>query len=99
MAVSSPSGLCCGPHRWVHSAASKAGEDASIAAYNGRWTVTESDGDHKLSMADANKHYGLSSMLDPPFTFNGDALVVQVRPQVHGFCALFGVLIFVLNLS
>eukprot|EP00051_Salpingoeca_urceolata_P007240 m.95895 g.95895 ORF g.95895 m.95895 type:complete len:550 (+) comp15169_c0_seq2:158-1807(+) len=60
--------------RWVQSQATKDGAAADIAKYNGVWEVQ----DGALSIAEANRHYGIARPLSEPFDFSaGKTFVVQ----------------------
>jgi len=68
--------------QWVKSQAKKDGADASIAKYDGAWTIEPLNkdsltGDMGLVLKSKAKHAAVAAKLKKPFKFDGSLLVVQ----------------------
>eukprot|EP00063_Salmo_salar_P068814 XP_014043649.1 PREDICTED: calmegin-like [Salmo salar] len=68
--------------RWQVSKTMKEDADDEIAKYDGKWSVEQLKenkvpGDMGLVLKSRAKHHAIASLLDRPFLFRDDALVVQ----------------------
>ncbi|XP_054634250.1 calmegin isoform X2 [Dunckerocampus dactyliophorus] len=68
--------------RWLLSKTVKGDADDDIAKYDGRWTVEQLKenkvpGDQGLVLKSRARHHAIAAMLDKPFIFEDEPLVVQ----------------------